>query len=368
MIPANHRACAATVCLAIAAVTASWAACTKRPQDTGSTDKAGHAAVADVAPGAHLVERERLSMGSELRVTAWTADEPAALSAFDAVFTEFNRLEALMTVWRETSDIERLNAAAGDHAVPVSREVLEVLGVAHQVSDLTGGKFDVTFAALSDLWRFDQDQNNSIPDPEEVRRRLPLIDYHALELDERAGTAFLKRKGMRVNLGGIGKGYAVGRAVEILRRLGFRDFLVQSGGDMYAAGHRGDRPWRLGIQDPRGPADTSFATIDLSDSTLSTSGDYERSFVRNGRRYHHIIDPATGEPARGCRSVTIMTDSPVISDGLDTGVFVMGPAAGMALLERLHVDGVIVTDKNEVLVTPGVKDRLVMLATPTDAP
>lgn len=359
MILAKPRLGAVAICLTIAALMPSWAACTSRRRDPGATDG---------THGAHLVERERLSMGSELRVTAWTTDESAALSAFDAVFTEFNRLEALMTVWRETSDIERLNAAAGEHAVPVSRDVLEVLSIAHQVSDLTGGKFDVTFAALSDLWRFDQDQNNSIPDPDQVRRRLPLINYRDLVIDDRAGTAFLKRKGMRVNLGGIGKGYAVGRAVEILRGLGFRDFLVQSGGDMYAAGHRGDRPWRLGIQDPRGPADKSFATINLSDSTLSTSGDYERSFVKNGRRYHHIIDPALGEPARGCRSVTIMTDSPVISDGLDTGVFVMGPVAGMALLDRLHVNGVIVTDKNEVLVTPGLKDRLVILAPPTDAP
>ena len=319
-----------------------------------------------VAP--HLIQRERLSMGSELRLEAWTADEPAALSAFEEVFEAFTRLDALMSVWHSDSDISRLNAAAGDHAIPVSKDVLDVLRTAHQVSEWTGGKFDVTFAALSDLWKFDQDQDNRIPDPEEVRRRLPLIDYRALELDERAGTAFLTRTGMRVNLGGIGKGYAVDRAVEILRRRGFRDFLVQSGGDMYVAGTRGDRPWRLGIQDPRGPADTSFATIDLSDSTFSTSGDYERAFVKDGRRYHHILDPTTGEPSRGCRSVTIMADSAVLADGLDTGVFVMGPAAGMALLERLHVNGVIVSDKNEVLITQGLKDRLTLLAPPTDAP
>ena len=307
-------------------------------------------------------------MGSVLRLEAWTADEPAALSAFEEVFEAFTRLDALMSVWHSDSDIEKLNAAAGDHAVPVSKDVLDVLRTARQVSEWTGGKFDVTFAALSDLWKFDQNQDNSIPDSEEVRRRLPLIDYRALVLDGRAGTAFLERTGMRANLGGIGKGYAVDRGVEILRRRGFRDFLVQSGGDMYVAGRRGDRPWRLGIQDPRGPADTSFATIDLSDSTFSTSGDYERAFVKNGRRYHHILDPATGEPSRGCRSVTIMTGSAVLADGLDTGVFVMGPAAGMALLERLHVNGVIVSDRNEVLMTQGLKDQLVLLAPPTDAP
>ncbi len=348
-----------TATLCVAATLLAAVACTNR---------AGDVAVKPAATAPHLVQRERLSMGSELQLEAWTSDEPAALAAFEEVFEAFTRLDALMSVWHDNSDISQLNAAAGDHAVPVSKDVLDVLQTAWQVSEWTGGKFDVTFAALSDLWKFDQNQDNTIPDPQEVRRRLPLINYRDLILDEHGGTAFLRRKGMKVNLGGIGKGYAVDRGVEILRRHGFKDFLVQSGGDMYVAGLRGDRPWHLGIQDPRGPANTSFATIDLSDSTFSTSGDYERSFVKNGRRYHHIIDPATGEPSRGTRSVTLMTDSAVIADGLDTGVFVMGPKAGMALLERLHVNGVIVSDKNEVLISNGLKDRLMLVAPPTDAP
>src|SRR5207302_3438607 len=145
------------------------------------------------------------------------------------------------------------------------------------------------------------------PDRQVVRRRLPLINYRDLEVDERAGTAFLKRKGMNANLGGIGKGYAVDRAASILRRRGLHDFIVQFGGDMYVAGRRGDRPWRLGIRDPRGPADKSFATLELSNGTFSTSGDYERFFMKNGRRYHHILDLDIGEPARGTRSVTLVT-------------------------------------------------------------
>jgi thiamine biosynthesis lipoprotein len=145
--------------------------------------------------------------------------------------------------------------------------------------------------------------------------------------------------------------------------------MVQAGGDMYVSGRRGDRPWRLGIKDPRGPGDQSFATLELTDATFSTSGDYERFFIRDGRRYHHIIDPASGEPARGCRSVTIVTDRAVIADGLSTGVFLLGPSAGMALIERLpHVDGVIVSDRNDVLVSGGLKERLVLLAPPTNAP
>jgi thiamine biosynthesis lipoprotein len=337
---------------------------------TGQTRQARQAGQARQARPGHLVERARASMGSELRLTAWSADETAAVAAFDAVFREFDRLEDLMSVWREGSDIVRLNAAAGAQPVPVSRDVREALSIAHQVSEWTGGKFDVTFGVLSGLWKFDyQDKDNTVPDRREVLRRLPLIDYRDLEVDERAGTAFLKRKGMRVNLGGIGKGYAVDRAVEILRRRGLQDFMVQAGGDMYVAGHRGDRPWRLGIRDPRGPADRSFATLDLSNGTLSTSGDYERFFIASGRRYSHILDLTTGEPARECRSVTLVTNRAVIADALAKGVFILGPAAGMQLIERLpDVEGVIVSSRNEVLVSSGLTNRLVLLSSPTDAP
>ena len=316
-----------------------------------------------------MVERAGVAMGSELRLTAWTKDEAAARAGFDAVFAEFERLEALMTVWRTGSDIERLNAAAGDHPVPVSPDVREVLRIARQVSEWTDGTFDVTFGALSDLWKFDHDQDNTIPDPVEVRRRLPLVDYRALEVDERAGTAFLKRKGMRAHLGGIGKGFAVDRAVKMLRDRGLRDFMIQAGGDLYVAGTRGDRPWRLGIRDPRGPSDRSFAMLDLSDGTFSTSGDYERFFIDDGRRYHHILDPRIGEPARACRSVTLVTDRAVLADALAKGVFILGPKAGMALIERLPgVEGVIVGANNEVVVSKGLKGRLQIISQPTDAP
>lgn len=310
-----------------------------------------------------------MTMGSELRVMVWTAHEVGAASASEAVFREFDRLEALMSVWRTGSDIDRLNAAAGEHPVRVSPEVRDVLRVARQVSEWTDGKFDVTFGALSGLWKFDHDQDNAIPERNVVLRQLPLVDYRALVVDEGAGTAFLQKRGMRVHLGGIGKGYAVDRAVDILRLAGFRDFMVQAGGDLYVAGRRGDRPWRVGIRDPRGPADKSFAALDLTEGTFSTSGDYERFFMKDGRRYHHILDPDLGEPAAGCRSVTIVADNATMTDALTTGVFVMGSERGMALIEKLpHVEGVIVSSRNEVLISSGLRSRLIVLAPPTDAP
>jgi thiamine biosynthesis lipoprotein len=319
------------------------------------------------APPAAKFERARLAMGSELRLTAWTADEPAAIAAFDEVFAEFDRLESLLSIWRDGSDVQRLNAAAGLHPVTVSPETLEVLAMGRQVGDWTEGKFDITFAALSDLWKFDHDQDDTIPSPDAIRQRLPLIDYRRVELDLHAKTAFIAQKGMRVHLGGIGKGYAVDRAVAALRRRGLHDFMVQAGGDMYVAGKRGDRAWRLGIQDPRGPADRIFAALELSDATFSTSGDYERFFIKDKRRFHHIIDPDAGAPASRCRSVTIVSDRAVVADGLSTGVFVLGPDQGMALIERLpEVEGVIVTHQNQVLVSSGLKDRLTIISPPTD--
>jgi thiamine biosynthesis lipoprotein len=154
-----------------------------------------------------------------------------------------------------------------------------------------------------------------------------------------------------------------------MRDHGLRDFMIQSGGDLYVSGHRGDRPWRTGIRDPRGPADRMFAALDLTDGAFSTSGDYERFFMKDGRRYHHIIDPDLGEPARGSRSVTIVAERSTIADGLSTGVFLLGPDKGMALIEKLpNVEGVIVTEKNNVLVSSGLARRLMLNAPPTDAP
>jgi len=308
-------------------------------------------------------------MGSEVRLTAQVADESRALRAFEKAFDEFDRLDRLLSVWKPGSDVLRLNAEAGHAPVQVSPETLEVLRTARQVSEWTGGKFDVTFGALSGLWKFDQDQDDQIPRPADVRARLPEVDFTAVELNGARGTAYLSRPGTRVHLGGIGKGYAVDRAAAILRADGISDFLIQAGGDLYASGTRGDRPWRAGIRDPRGPVDRIFAAMNLHDETFSTSGDYERYFIRDGRRYHHILDPDEGVPARGCRSVTIVARQGVLADALSTGVFVLGPRTGMALIEKLpDVEGVIVTESNEVLVSSGLTARLERLQSPTDAP
>ena len=327
-------------------------------------------ACSEPAPAApHLVERSRLAMGSLLQVSAWTTDEPATVAVIEQVFREFDRLESLLSLWTPGSDVVRLNDAAGQAPVVVSDDTITVLEAAAQASEWTGGKFDITFGTLAGLWKFDHDQDNTVPDQRAIEARLPLVDYRFVRVDRAARTAYVARAGTRIHLGGIGKGYAVDRAAAILRERGLSDFLIHSGGDLYVAGLNNGAPWKLGIADPRGSGGRSFATLDLSNGTFSTSGDYERFFIKDGVRYHHLIDPDSGRPATGTRSVTIVTDSAMLADVLSTGVFIMGPVAGMALVERLpQVEGVIVSASNQVTISSGLTGRLALIAPPTDTP
>jgi thiamine biosynthesis lipoprotein len=317
-------------------------------------------------PAPVLVEQDRIAMGSSLRIAVWTADQAEAARAIDAVYAEFDRLENALSVWRDGSDVSRLNAAAGRGPVAVGADLLDVLETAAEASRLTHGKFDITFGALAEVWKFDHDQDNRVPTREEIAARLPLVDHTAVRVDRAAGTAEILRPGVRVHLGGIGKGYAVDRSITLLRQGGFSDFLIQAGGDLYASGRRGDRPWRVGLHDPRGTEGATFATIELHDETFSTSGDYERFFIKDGVRYHHLLDPDAGEPARRCRSVSILARSALTADWASTGVFVLGPEPGMALIESLpDVEAVIVTADNDVRVSSGLKDRLKIERPPT---
>lgn len=317
----------------------------------------------------HRVEETRVAMGSKLTLIAWVADEAAARSAFEAVFAEFDRLDALLSVWKTGSDVLRINAAAGHEAVLVAPETLEVVETAMDMSERTNGMFDITFGALADVWKFDHDQDGSIPTAAQIAERLPLVGYRNIVLSRRGKTVYLSRPGMRLHLGGIGKGYAVDRSVAILREHGLRDFMIQAGGDLYVAGSKGDRPWRLGIADPRAADGPPFAIVELRDKTLSTSGDYERFFMKDGVRFHHILDLRTGQPARQSRSVTLVTSKAVLADALAKGVFVLGPEQGMVLIERMpDVEGVIVSATNEVLISSGLKDKVTIAHPPTDAP
>lgn len=315
---------------------------------------------------ARLVEAGYGAMGTQVGFQAWTDEPERARGAFEAAMAEIRRLEDLHSNWRPNSDVSRLNARAGVRPVPVADETIELLQLARRMHQMTAGKFDVTFGALSDLWRFDHDQDNRIPDPARVAERLPLVDASLIQVSEERGEAFLPLQGMKAHLGGIGKGYAVDRAVSVLRQRGLQNFVIKAGGDMFASGQRGDRAWRVGVRDPRGAPEQVFAVAELRDRTFSTSGDYERFFVKDGRRYHHILDPDSGMPATGVRSVTVLAPKAVIADALSTAVFLLGETRGMALVESIPtVSAVMVTAENNVRVSERAASFVTVVRNPT---
>lgn len=306
------------------------------------------------------------AMGTAIEVTLWSDDEAAAVRGAQAVFAEFRRLDAMMTTWTPDSEVSRINAAAGGKPVAVSDETFAVIARAVEVSKVSGGVFDITVGAFGGLWRFDQDMDGELPDPVEVKRRLRLIDWRAVTLDKKRHTVGIKRRGMKLTLGGIAKGYAVDRAAALLIEQGFVDFIVQAGGDMYVSGSKGAAPWVVGIRDPRGPREQSFAIAPVRDHSFSTSGDYERGFVKDGIRYHHILDPRTGQPARATRSVTVMAKDAFTADAWSKVLFILGAAKAMPLVEKLpDFEAVFVDADNTVKISSGLKDRVTILRPPT---
>jgi thiamine biosynthesis lipoprotein len=322
-----------------------------------------------LAQDKHLVTKTGSAMGTEVRVSIYTDDDAGAMKAAEAAFAEVQRLEALMTTWSESSEISRVNAQAGIAPVQVSDETLEVVEMSQKASQLSDGAFDISFYALHGLWKFDEDLVKKVPSEAELKKRLPLVDWKSIEVDAAKKTIFLKKKGMRISLGGIAKGYAVDRAVAILKRAGFGDAIVQAGGDLMCAGSKGGQPWTAGIRDPRGPRDDVFAVMKLTDHAFSTAGDYERFFLLNGKRYHHILDPKTGHPATRSRSVTIYAPNALLADAIDDAVFILGWKKGMELVESLpDVGAVFVDDQGKVHISKRVEERVRLLHPPADAP
>lgn len=285
-------------------------------------------------------------MGTNLEVTFSGLDEAGAERAFGAVVREFERLDRELSEWRPRSPVSEVNAAAGVRAVKVPDELFKIVSAALTVSRVTDGAFDITWAALRGLWNFNPGGAHPVPGDLEISRRLGLVNWRDVVLDRKAGTVFLARKGMAMGLGGIAKGYAVDSASRILYEMGLRNFIVKAGGDMRVQGEAGPgRPWRIGVRDPR-RKEAIMAALPLRDISISTSGDYEHYFVKDGVLYHHIIDPRTGRPARGSRSVTIIGPDTMTTDALSTAVFVLGPKKGMGLVERLGGIEAIIVDSH----------------------
>ncbi|MGN6110808.1 MAG: FAD:protein FMN transferase [Kofleriaceae bacterium] len=316
----------------------------------------------------HKVERHGQAMGTAISVYFWTRDDAAANRAADAVFAEMKRIDAQMTTWTPDSEVSRINAAAGDHPVEVSESTFAVIERAQDIARRTRGVFDITVGAFKGLWKFDEDMDGTLPEPAEVKKRLALIGYRNVVLDKARRTVFLKKKGMSITLGGIAKGYAVDQCVKLLRDQGFTNFMVQAGGDMYIAGKKGTDPWMVGIRDPRSATGSYFAVAPIEDHSFSTSGDYERGFVKDGVRYHHILDPRTGQPARATRSVTIRAHDAFTADAWSKVMFILGPKEAKKVIAREKLsdfDAVWIDDRNEIQTTPGLEPALRLLKQPT---
>jgi thiamine biosynthesis lipoprotein len=317
------------------------------------------------------VTRSFAVMGTEARFTIWTSNVVGANRAFEDARAEIQRVERLMTDWDRPawgpSDVVRVNAGAGKTAVKVSDETLAVVEESLEMSRQSEGAFDITFAAMKGLWKFDEDLEPKVPPPEEIERRRKLINWRDVIVNKKAHTIKLRREGMRIGLGGIAKGYAVDRCAGVLRAAGFNDFMVQAGGDLFVSGQKGEANWMVGVRDPRGGPAAIIARMPIKDHAFSTAGDYERSFVLDGRRYHHIIDPKTGYPATASREVTIFAPTAFLADALDDAVFILGPQKGMALVEKFPGCAALIVDaKNQVWTSKSLEGKLQRTAAPTD--
>ncbi|WP_455379517.1 FAD:protein FMN transferase [Petrachloros mirabilis] len=303
------------------------------------------------------LKRAQTHMGTLVTVTAVAPTRELAQVATTAAFEEIHRLEQLLSTWIPTSELSKVNAAAGKGSVAVSPETLVLVRRAMEVAKMTEGTFNIAIGPALDVWNVTE--QSRVPSEAGLERLKPLVDLRALHVDVGAGTISLDKAGMRIDVGGIGKGYAADQAVMAMQKAGAIAGVVALSGDIKTFGRLpGEKKFPVGIQHPRKEG-AVLAWIELQDEAISTAGDYERFFEKDGIRYHHILDPATLQPARGCQSVSVIAKEGVWADGLDTGIFVMGPERGMKLVEQLeNVEAIIVDQSGKVHVSSGLRKRI----------
>ncbi len=279
-------------------------------------------------------------MGTRVSVRLWHDDEASAARAAEAALAEIDRIERLMSTYREDSTISRINREAAARPVPAGAELYGLVETALRISRLTDGAFDITFDSVGRHYDFRAGER---PDEATIRREMGRLDYRLVTLVPGQQAIRFEREGVRINLGGIAKGYAVERAAAVLAAAGVEHAIVTAGGDSRLLGDRDGEPWVVGVRDPRSE-DGVAVRLPLADEAISTSGDYERYFEEDGVRYHHILSPATGRPARGVYSASVIGPDAVLTDGLSTSVFVLGVERGLALIEELPGYETIVID------------------------
>jgi len=293
----------------------------------------------------------RPMMGTEVSVYLWSSDPEAGEAVVEKVFEEAVRIDHLMSTYREDSEISAINRDAASDPVRVSSELFGLIRRALDISVLTGGAFDITFDSVGQHFDF---RAHRRPDEATIEEEKQRIDYRLVKLDAVAGTVRFAKPGVRINLGGIAKGYFVECGVDVLRRHGIRNGIVTAGGDTRLLGDRRGRPWMVGIRDPREDGEVAIS-IPLVDEAISTSGDYERFFDEDGIRYHHIIEPRSGRPATGVHSATVIGPDAVITDALSTSVFVMGVDKGLTLISTLpDYESVVIDAEGRMYYSDGL--------------
>jgi thiamine biosynthesis lipoprotein len=310
------------------------------------------AALSSAPAQAEWFRREDAIMGTRIYVELWLDEAAKGQAAIDAVIASMHDVDALMSTYKPGSQLSRVNARAALEPVAVDRELFDVIRASLEFSELTGGAFDVTYASVGYLYDYRARQR---PTEAQIAAALPGVNWRNLRLDAAARTVRFEKPGMRIDLGGIAKGYAVDRAIALLQARGVEHAVVSAGGDSRIIGDRFGRPWIVGIRHPDDPKRV-VTRIPLVDTAMSTSGDYERYFDEQGTRYHHILDPKTGRSASKVRSATILAPTAMQTDGLSKTAFVLGAEAALEIIEKIPgVDAVFVTPEGKVLYTRGLQ-------------
>ncbi len=302
-----------------------------------------------------MFHRSEYIMGTIFDITAVCDDERLLEVTSNKSFDEIKRVEGLMSRYKETSEVSLVNKNAGIVPVKVGHELVEVLQEAKRISELSDGAFDVTIGPLTDLWGFDLEKN-VVPPIEKIEELRQLVNYRKLRIDEAASTVYLEERGMMLDVGGIAKGYSVTRAMKVFEDAGVKDVIVNAGGNLNLRGGKRGKPWRIGIQSPRDEGKL-LGKLTLTEISVATSGDYQRYFIKDGIRYHHILDPRTGFPARGLISATVIGRGKTSMDGFSSAVFILGADKGADLMKKIGAEGIMVMEDGKVIVSAGIKDR-----------
>ncbi|MES1181937.1 MAG: FAD:protein FMN transferase [Flavobacterium sp.] len=290
-------------------------------------------------------------MGNRFEITVVTDRQSVAYDCIDSAITEIRRIEKLLTTFDESSQTNLVNRSAGIQPVKVDKEMFDLIQRSKRISSLTQGAFDITYGSVDKrLWNFDQTMKE-LPDPAIARERVKLINYKNVLLDETNGTVYLKEPGMRIGFGGIGKGYAAEKAKQLLLKAGIESGIVNAAGDLTAWGYQPDgNPWTIGIADPDASRH-AFSSMEITNTSVATSGNYEKYVMINGKRYSHTIDPKTGMPVTGIKSVTIICPNAEMADAMATPVMIMGTRAGLDLVNQVKGLECIIIDDNGKLHT-----------------